>query len=80
MDWQSAPSATIRTRIRANAEDIAAKHRPDPDRVYGILVRTARDFDGQLITDRLDRTLLKYKLHRDDDLFDRAYAYIKEYY
>ena len=28
----------------------------------------------------LRRTLLKYKLHTDQDLFDRAYAYIREYY
>jgi len=28
----------------------------------------------------LRRTLLKYKLHEDEDLFDRAYAYIEEYY
>jgi len=28
----------------------------------------------------LRRTLLKYKLHKDQELFDRAYAYIREYY
>ena len=28
----------------------------------------------------LRRALLKYKLHTDQDLFDRAYGYIKEYY
>ncbi len=28
----------------------------------------------------LRKTLYKYQLHRDQDLFDRAYAYIKEYY
>ena len=28
----------------------------------------------------LRRSLLKYKLHADQDLFDRAYGYIKEYY
>ncbi|MEM7373907.1 MAG: type I restriction endonuclease subunit R [Bacteroidota bacterium] len=28
----------------------------------------------------LRKTLLKYKLHKDQDLFDRAYAYVKEYY
>lgn len=28
----------------------------------------------------LRRTLLKYKLHTDQELFDRAYGYIKEYY
>jgi type I restriction enzyme, R subunit len=28
----------------------------------------------------LRRTLLKYKLHQDQELFDRAYAYIQQYY
>jgi type I restriction enzyme R subunit len=28
----------------------------------------------------LRKSLLKYKLHKDQVLFDRAYAYIKEYY
>lgn len=28
----------------------------------------------------LRRTLLKYKLHREQELFDRAYGYIKQYY
>jgi type I restriction enzyme R subunit len=28
----------------------------------------------------LRRTLLKYKLHHEQDLFDRAYAYIEQYY
>ncbi|MFC2165770.1 type I restriction endonuclease subunit R [Acidobacteriota bacterium] len=28
----------------------------------------------------LRKTLLKYKLHKDQDLFERAYAYIKQYY
>ena len=28
----------------------------------------------------LRRTLLKYKLHTDQDLFDRAYGYIRQYY
>lgn len=28
----------------------------------------------------LRKTLLKYKLHKDQQLFERAYAYIKEYY
>jgi type I restriction enzyme R subunit len=28
----------------------------------------------------LRRVLLKYQLHREQELFDRAYAYIKEYY
>ena len=28
----------------------------------------------------LRRTMLKYKLHHEQELFDRAYAYIKQYY
>ena len=28
----------------------------------------------------LRRTLLKYRLHTDQELFDRAYAYIRQYY
>ena len=28
----------------------------------------------------LRRSLLKYKLHSDQDLFDRAYGYIRQYY
>jgi len=28
----------------------------------------------------LRKTLLKYKLHQEQDLFDRAYQYIKQYY
>ena len=28
----------------------------------------------------LRKTLLKYKLHKDNILFDRAYNYIKQYY
>ena len=28
----------------------------------------------------LRKSLLKYKLHKDQVLFERAYAYIKEYY
>lgn len=28
----------------------------------------------------LRKTLLKYKLHTDQDLFDKAYGYIRQYY
>ena len=28
----------------------------------------------------LRKTLLKYKLHKEQDLFEKAYAYIKQYY
>lgn len=32
------------------------------------------------IKQALRRTLLKYKLHQDNELFDKAYRYIKQYY
>ena len=34
----------------------------------------------RLVQKELRRTLLKYQLHRDQELFDRAYAYIRQYY
>jgi len=34
----------------------------------------------RLLQKELRKTLLKYKLHTDQDLFDRAYAYIRQYY
>ena len=34
----------------------------------------------RLVQKELRRTLLKYKLHTDQDLFEKAYSYIKQYY
>ena len=34
----------------------------------------------RLVQRELRKTLLKYKLHTDQELFDRAYSYIKQYY
>jgi type I restriction enzyme R subunit len=34
----------------------------------------------RVVQKELRRTLLKYKLHTDQDLFDRAYGYIRQYY
>jgi type I restriction enzyme, R subunit len=34
----------------------------------------------RLVQKELRKTLLKYQLHRDQDLFDRAFAYIRQYY
>jgi type I restriction enzyme R subunit len=34
----------------------------------------------RLVQRELRKTLLKYQLHRDQDLFDKAYAYIRQYY
>jgi len=35
---------------------------------------------GDLGLKELRRTLLKYKLHPDQELFDKAYGYIRPYY
>jgi len=35
---------------------------------------------GKEVAKALRRSLLKYQLHKDQDLFDRAYGYIREYY
>jgi hypothetical protein len=34
----------------------------------------------RLVQKELRRTLLKYKLHADQELFDKAYSYIRQYY
>jgi type I restriction enzyme R subunit len=34
----------------------------------------------RLVQKELRKTLLKYQLHHDQDLFDKAYAYIRQYY
>lgn len=52
-----------------------------------LIVKQVR-FDGWQATEQgerevkqaLRRSLLKYKLHTDQELFDRAYGYIREYY
>ena len=33
----------------------------------------------RLVQRELRKTLLKYQLHHDQDLFDKAYAYIRQY-
>jgi type I restriction enzyme R subunit len=34
----------------------------------------------RLLQKELRRTLFKYKLHTDQELFDKAYGYIRQYY
>jgi len=34
----------------------------------------------RLVQKELRRTLLKYKLHTDQELFDKAYGYIRQYF
>lgn len=51
------------------------------------IVRAAR-FDGwpnthpgeREVRFALRKTLFKYKLHQDNELFERAYGYVREYY
>ena len=58
-----------------------------PDLSCSSIVKQVR-FDGWQATAQgerevkqaLRRTLLKYKLHTDQELFDKAYGYIRQYY
>ena len=34
----------------------------------------------RLVRASLRKALLKYQLHKDDELFEKAYSYIEEYY
>lgn len=59
-------------RIVADIDDIVKKVRfPD----------WQRTFQGERLVQReLRKTLLRYKLHTDEDLFEKAYGYIRQYY
>ena len=50
----------------------------DPEPIGG--PRCSADGGERLVQKELRRTLLKYKLHTDQELFDKAYAYIRQYY
>ncbi len=59
-------------RIVADIDDIVKKVRfPDWQHT------TAGE---RLVQKELRRTLLKYKLHTDQELFDKAYGYVRQYY
>ncbi len=59
-------------RIVADIDDIVKKVRfPDWQRT---------NTGERLVQKELRRTLLKYKLHTDQELFDKAYSYIRQYY
>lgn len=49
-----------------------------PPRIRGLRHESQRARKAE--EKELRKTLLKYKLHTDQELFDRAYAYIKQYY
>ena len=59
-------------RIVADIDEIVKKVRfPDWQRTT----------QGERLVQReLRRTLLRYKLHMDEDLFEKAYMYIRQYY
>ena len=59
-------------RIVAEIDDIVKKVRfPDWQRTTQ---------GERLVQKELRKTLLKYKLHTDQDLFDKAYGYVRQYY
>src|SRR5439155_3485522 len=59
-------------RIVADIDDIVKKVRFDGWQ--------ATSQGERLVQRELRRTLLKYKLHTDQELFDKAYSYIRQYY
>ena len=82
-DGKAALTALFEEHRGENTPEIVGRIVDDID----ALVRAAR-FEGWQATvagDRdmrkaLRKALLKYKLHEDGELFDKAYAYIKQYY
>ena len=66
--------AAIRAGYSAKtAPEIASENLIKPNIAAAML-------DEREVQKSLRRVLLKYKLHKDQALFDQAYAYIKEYY
>jgi type I restriction enzyme R subunit len=59
-------------RIVADIDDIVKKVR------FPNWQRTSQG--ERLVQKELRRVLLKYQLHRDQELFDKAYSYIRQYY
>ncbi len=72
MEAKSSHTHIIVERIVADIDEIVKKVR-FPEWQY-----TSQG--ERLVQKELRKTLLKYKLHTDQDLFDRAYGYIKQYY
>jgi hypothetical protein len=69
---KSANTHIIVERIVADIDEIVKKVR-FPDWQHS-------SAGERLVQKELRRTLLKYKLHSDQDLFDKAYSYIRQYY
>ena len=73
----------IKASIKKQIKHTARKHQRRTERkleklTIGIKETTKDTNKG--IKYWLRRALMKYQLHKDQDLFERAYAYIKEYY
>lgn len=69
---KSADTPVIVERVVADIDDIVEKVRfPEWQHT---------DEGERTVKQALRRALLKYKLHRDQELFEKAYGYIKEYY
>jgi type I restriction enzyme R subunit len=70
-------------------QGICRTNRPYRNKTHGLIVDYLGVFDDvskslnfgeREVQKALRRTLLKYKLHHEQELFDRAYGYIKQYY
>ncbi|HWM53818.1 MAG TPA: HsdR family type I site-specific deoxyribonuclease [Solirubrobacterales bacterium] len=71
-DTRSEDTPIIVERVVADIDDIVEKVR-FPEWQHTV--------EGErTVKQALRRTLLKYKLHKDDELFEKAYGYIKQYY
>jgi type I restriction enzyme R subunit len=69
---RTAETPIIVERVVADIDDIVEKVRfPEWQQT---------DEGERTVKQALRRMLLKYRLHRDQELFDKAYGYIKEYY
>ena len=84
--WRQAKSALTELFQETRTETTSAIVEQIVSEIDGI-VRIVR-FDGwqqtvageREVQKALRKTLLKYQLHRDQELFDKAYGYIKQYY
>ncbi len=84
--WRQAKSALTELFQETRTETTPAIVEQIVSEIDGI-VRIVR-FDGwqqtvageREVQKALRKTLLKYQLHRDQELFDKAYGYIKQYY
>jgi hypothetical protein len=67
---EGAVAVIVRRAIQVEAEQLAAKHHTDATQVYRLLVRTARDADGNPLVDTLDTPISDRQLYFAPSLAD----------